>query len=105
MLVARFKALTEIELPARAREERWPLRLDHCFKRVCLDWACEGCWYTHIRRPAERHIDGALLERAVQCGEEIRDGGVEVLRTRNEASLRWRGKGRQNASQAEEVRR
>ena len=35
--VRRFKQITERELPERARRELWPLRLDHCFKRVCLD--------------------------------------------------------------------
>jgi len=92
-LVRRFKLLTEVELPVRAREERWALRLDHCFKRVCLDWACGDCWYRHIKRPAERNIGGEMLERAVGCAEEILACGPAVLHERNAASLRWRGKG------------
>lgn len=91
-LVQRFKSLTEVELPLRAREERWALRLDHCFKRVCLDWACGDCWYRHIKRPAERHIAVDSLESAVRCAEEILGGGSVVLKERNAASLRWRGK-------------
>lgn len=93
VLVRRFKSLTEVELPARARGERWPLRLDHCFKRVCLDWACGDCWYRHIQRPAERNIAAEKLESAVRCAEEILEGGSAVLKERNAASLRWRGKG------------
>lgn len=91
-LIHRYKSLTEIELPARAREARWPLRLDHCFKRICLDWACNDCWYKHIPKPAEAHLDGVVLERAVQCAEEILRSGAELLRERNAASLLWRGK-------------
>lgn len=90
--VARFKLLTEGELPRQAREQRWPLRLDHCFKRVCLDWACQDCWYGHIRRPAELHADWTCLDRAVRCAEEILEGGSALLKVRNAASLRWRGK-------------
>ena len=88
----RFKALTETELPALAKLRRWPLRLDHCFKRVCLDWACGDCWYAHIGRPAERHIERDTLERAVQCATDLMSGDAELLRERNLASLRWRGK-------------
>ncbi len=88
----RFKALTEEQLPERAREECWPLRLDHCFKRVCLDWACGDCWYRHIRRPAERHMDDAVLSRAVRCAEELLEGDLSLLKERNRASLGWRGK-------------
>lgn len=92
LLVERFKALTETALPARAREGRWPLRHDHCFKRVCLDWACGDCWYRRLAKPAERHLAGELLERSVRCAEEILAGGLPVLRERNGMSLRWRGK-------------
>jgi len=91
-LVLRFKSLTERELPAQARAQRWPLRLDHCFKRVCLDWACGGCWYRHIGRPAERHANSELLKRGVLCADEILAGGRVVLAERDAASLRWRGK-------------
>ena len=104
-LRARFKQLTEIELPARAALERWPLRLDHCFKRVCLDWACDDCWNAHIQRPAERHLRGETLERAVQCAEDLLTGGVDFLRARNEASLRWRGKQMPKSSRASEGKR
>lgn len=91
-LVGRWKELTERVLPGRAREERWPLRMDHCFKRVCLDWAFGGVWYRHCAKPAERHIDNEALGRAVRCAEEIVEGGVGMLRERNQASLLWRGK-------------
>ena len=91
-MVGRWKELTERVLPERAQEERWPLRMDHCFKRVCLDWAYEGIWYDFCAKPAERHMSDEALGRAVGCAEEIVLGGVEVLRERNAASLHWRGK-------------
>lgn len=91
-MVGRWKELTEVRLPGLAREGRWPLRLDHCFKRVCLDWAHGGVWYEFCAKPAERHMSDEALGRAVQCAEEIVEGGLEMLRERNQASLRWRGK-------------
>ncbi len=91
--IARWKQLTEATLPALAREHRWPLRLDHCFKRVCLDWAFGDVWYRHLRKPAERHLDGEPLERALRCAEELAREGLPLLRERNTASLLWRGKG------------
>ena len=90
--IARFKHLTEAVLPALAREHRWPLRLDHCFKRVCLDYAFEDVWYNHLKRPAERHIGGEPLARALAAAEQIAAEGLPTLKAMNLASLRYRGK-------------
>ena len=91
--IARFKYLTETVLPHLAREHRWPLRLDHCFKRVCLDHAFGDVWYRHLKKPAERHITGEPLHRAVACAEALAtDEGGDLLRIRNGESLRYRGK-------------
>ena len=94
--VARFKQLTEVELPQRAHAERWSLRLDHCFKRVCLDFAVQDVWYRHIAKPAERHINGGALDRAVECAEDLLRMGEPLLRERNRQSLAWRGKLRES---------
>ena len=92
--VARFKKVTEQLLPERARKERWPLRLDHCFKRVCLDFAFGDVWYHHCAKPAERNLTGEALERAVRCGEELLAGDRALLELRNRMSLGFRGKER-----------
>ena len=90
--VARWKTLTEHTLPQLARLHRWPLRLDHCFKRVCLDHAFADVWYRHVRKPAERHIEPEALGRAIACAEEIVAEGEPLLRLRNRESLQYRGK-------------
>ena len=90
--IARFKELTEVTLPALAKAQRWPIRLDHCFKRICLDAAFEDVWYNHLKRPAERHLAGDPLARAVAAAELLATGGLEALRPLDEASLRYRGK-------------
>lgn len=90
--VERLKQLTEEVLPALAREQGWPIRFDHCFKRICLDHAFGDVWYNHLPRPAERHIGGEPLRLAVACAEELLAQGLAVLHERDAASLRFRGK-------------
>lgn len=90
--IHRLKDLTEAVLPALAKERRWPIRLDHCFKRICFDHAFGDVWYNHLQRPAERHLEGEALQRALTCAEELAAGDDDLLRQRNRDSLRWRGK-------------
>ncbi len=90
--VSRFKRMTETVLPAQARENRWPVRFDHCFKRICLDYAFEDVWYRHLAKPAERHLAGESLARAVRCAEELAEQGLPLLNLRNASSLAYRGK-------------
>lgn len=90
--IARFKELTERILPEHARQQHWPIRLDHCFKRICLDYAFSDVWYNHLARPAERHLHGEPLRRALRCAEELAVGDRTLLDERNKASLHWRGK-------------
>ncbi len=90
--IARFKHLTEVLLPTLAREQRWPIRLDHCFKRICLDHAFNDVWYNHLKRPAERHLEGEPLDRALKAAERLAAEGLHTLQGLNAASLRYRGK-------------
>ena len=90
--IAHYKHLTEIALPALAREQGWPIRLDHCFKRICLDAAFNDVWYNHLPRPAERHLEGESLARAITCAESILSEGRAALDLHNSNSLRYRGK-------------
>ena len=73
-----------------ATAQRWPIRLDHCFMRVCLDAAIGRRWDEVVRRPAVRHLTGAQLARAVRLAEAIL-ADPALLPGLNEQSLRWRG--------------
>ena len=99
-LRARWLAVTKQELPARARQERWPLRNDHCFQRVVLDAVCGGRWYDHVERPAYRNLDAARLTEAVTLAERLvtDPAGESLLRELNAQSLAWRGKQRPRQS-------
>ena len=91
-LLARWLDLTRRVLPGMAAAEGWPIRLDHCFMRVCLDAAFGRPWHEAIRRPAVRHMSDAELARAVAVAERVAavPGSLPAL---NAESLRMRGKG------------
>lgn len=91
-LEQRWKTLTNDALPSVAPERRWPIHLNHCFQRVLLDAACGTVWYDVIKaRPAYRAAPDDILKKAVQLGENVLDGKVD-LAALNEQSLRFRGK-------------
>ena len=90
-LVARWLELTRQRLPAMAAQQGWPIRLDHCFMRVCLDASYGRPWHEVIARPAIRHASDADLARAVAIAEGmVREPWT--LPGLNTASLRLRGK-------------
>ena len=85
----RWHALTRTILPGMAAAQRWPIRLDHCFMRVCLDAALGTRWDRVVRRPAIRHLSDAQLGRAVAVAERIASDPAS-LRSLNRSSLRMR---------------
>lgn len=91
-LLARWLDLTCRVLPGMAAAERWPIRFDHCFMRVCLDAAFGRPWHEAIRRPAVRHMTEAELARAVSVAERVA-AIPSTLPELNAQSLRLRGKG------------
>ena len=90
-LLGRWFELTRHVLPGMAVAEGWPIRLDHCFMRVCLDAAFGRPWHEAVRRPAVRHMTEAELARAVAVAERIA-AVPSLLPGLNAESLRLRGK-------------
>jgi hypothetical protein len=91
-LLARWTELTRRTLPAMAERERWPIRLDHCFMRVCLDVAIGDRWDRIVARPAIRNLTDTQLARAVATAERIM-AEPNLLPGLNETSLRMRRHG------------
>lgn len=91
VLLARWLDLTRRVLPAMAAARCWPIRLDHCFMRVCLDAALGRRWDLVVRRPAIRHLTRAQLAEAVAVAERIA-AEPALLPALNARSLRLRGK-------------
>jgi hypothetical protein len=89
LLERRWLELTRSVLPGMAPAERWPIRLDHCFMRVCLDAALGRPWHEVVRRPAVRHLTDAQLAEAVGVAERIA-ADPTALPALNKESLAWR---------------
>lgn len=95
-LLDRWNDLMRRVLPGMAAAEGWPIRLDHCFMRVCLDTAFGRPWHEVVRRPAVRHMTEAELARAVAVAERIA-ASPSLLPALNAESLRLRGKRQRRA--------
>ena len=95
-LVARYRRLVDVELPAAARADRWVVVNDHCFGRILLDHAVGGRWYDSLDRrgrvPAHRQLTDEQLAGAVAMAEQVLAEGDGLLRRLDAQSLAWRGK-------------
>lgn len=94
-LVTEYERLTKRILPQMAKEQKWPIRWDHCFQRIVLDNAFEGCWYSHLDRkkgPAIKQISIEALGRAVELAQQMEVDGVDIVLELDAHSLAWRGK-------------
>ena len=94
-LVAEYDRLAKDALPARAKEQKWPIRFDHCFMRVMLDCAFGRCWYECLDRKrgsAIAQISDADLAAAVAVGRRMEAEGRSAVDELDARSLRLRGK-------------
>ena len=91
ILRAEYRRLIHETLPAEITS---PVRFDHCFARVVLDWLFGGVWYDHLDRPAYRHLTGEQLRRCVNRMEAWR-GDRSVLKADNAASIAYRRKAKE----------
>ena len=44
-IIIEFKQLINQKLPSTYNK---PVRLNHCFNRIILDWLFKDCWYNHL---------------------------------------------------------
>ncbi len=88
-LVDRWFELTRRILPAMAAEQRWPIRYDHCFMRVCLDAAMGAPWPQIVKSPAIHNMTEDQLGAAIAVAERIA-ARPELLGPLNQQSLRQR---------------
>ena len=72
-----------------AAAQRWPIRYDHCFMRVFLDYAIGARWDTVVPRPAVRHMPEEALGRAIDAAERVVQQ-PDLLPVLNAQSLAYR---------------
>lgn len=85
----RWRHLVESRLTDAARNTDSPINADHCFARVLLDNVLGVPWRHVVRPPAWRNTPIKQLERAIELGEDVLAGRVD-LKMLNKASLTMR---------------
>ncbi len=94
-LRSRYLQLTNQTLPELAKARRFPVKLNHCFRRIVLDNLLGCCWYEVLDRgkePAYKQLSQEQLEGAIALAESIISQPDEYLQQLNQNSLHWRGK-------------
>jgi O-6-methylguanine DNA methyltransferase len=102
-LQQQWATLFQTTLPALARirdpvQPHWPVHLDHCFARIILDNTVgQGTqqWDRVIGRPALRNMSEQQLREAIELGEKIGTGEVDLVEL-DRRSLDVRGKPHKN---------
>lgn len=93
-LEVKYKTMFNISLPKIAREEKWPIRLNHCLMRVALDayWQC--CWYEKLdqKKGALKSMTIPQIENVIVIGLRMIDEGKSYVARLNKESLAYRGK-------------
>jgi hypothetical protein len=74
---------------AQAESETYPVRFDHCFRRIAYDYAAGQKWDEVVESPFYKNASGAQLRRAIQALETMirQPGKADDL---NEQSLSYR---------------
>lgn len=87
-LIAALEAAVEVTLPAMAATgPGWPVRLNHCFRRVIYDAVAGEPWRQRWPAPAVAHIGSAELAEAVRLAEAMLREGPARCRDLNARSL------------------
>jgi hypothetical protein len=81
--------LVKETLPNMAKGCQWPISLDHCFMRVCLDTAIGAPWHTVVRRPAIKNLSDEQLYKAICVAQTLVDS-PSLLHSLNQKSIRGR---------------
>ena len=46
-LITQYKDLINVILPSKYQS---PVKYNHCFNRIILDWLFKDCWYHHLEK-------------------------------------------------------
>jgi hypothetical protein len=90
LLIAQYKQLINHTLPGTYT---FPVRYNHCFNRVILDWVFSDCWYNHLdkNRIAFTQLSIPQLQSSIERMHLwLQD--QQVLISDNNASLNYRKK-------------
>lgn len=81
--------LAERQLPTQAASGEYPVRYDHCFKRIAYDVAVGAQWDTDVTPPLYKNASPEQMRRAVEVLREML-ADPERAAAYNRRSLRYR---------------
>jgi hypothetical protein len=89
-LIAKYKELINITLPGTYT---FPVRYNHCFGRIILDWLFQDCWYNHLfkNKPAIHQLNQQQIQSAINRMNRWLEN-QQLLIFDNNASLGYRKK-------------
>jgi deoxyadenosine/deoxycytidine kinase len=89
-VVSRYKQLLNQVLPASFTK---PVRYNHCFNRIVLDWLFQDVWYHHLnqQKTAISQLNDAQLQQMIERMEQWLQN-PDLLISDNRQSLTWRKK-------------
>lgn len=87
-LKATYKELLNRLLPEKYT---YPVRYNHCFNRIVLDWLFNDCWYHHLdkKKTAISQLNDQQLQSAITRMQQWLSD-QQILIEDNERSLRYR---------------
>lgn len=87
---ATYKRLINEILPEKYQT---PVRFNHCFSRIILDWLFNDCWYNHLsrRQTAISQLSEKQLKAAIERMQQWLQN-KELLVNDNNRSLDFRKK-------------
>lgn len=87
-LKAKFKFLINETLPAAYNE---PVKFNHCYNRIILDWLFKDCWYNHLdkNKIARQQLNPQQLLKAINRMQQWLQNKALLIED-NKASLQYR---------------
>ncbi|MDQ3682693.1 MAG: hypothetical protein M3352_06430 [Bacteroidota bacterium] len=89
-LIIEYKELLNTRLPVKYT---YPVKYNHCFNRIILDWLFTDCWYNHLdrRKSAISQLDETQLKAVIyRMNQWLAD--QQLLIADNKNSLFYRSK-------------
>jgi hypothetical protein len=84
-----------VKLPAASKNNpgKYPVRYNHCWGRIILDFIFKDDWRKHLKSPAYTKLSYSQLIDAIDTAEEL-EHNPEYAHKLNKQSLDYRGKGK-----------
>jgi len=91
-IIERLGEFCDEKLPEKASEGGWPVRFDHCFRRLAYDAACGNEWYGCVDGDSfTQDAADEQLKRALTQAVRLYHDGPGYAWFLQEKSLLWRG--------------